>query len=51
MKKLFDVIVLLLALNFLALAGGVAYLYQTHRVDRQRAIAIKEILFPPTSAP
>src|SRR5690348_4242395 len=51
MKKLFDVIVLTLALNFLALAAGIAYLYQTHHVDRDRVQAIKDVLFPPTSAP
>ncbi len=53
MKKLFDAIVVLLAVNFLAIAGGVGWLYQSGRLDHKRVGAIKEVLFPPspTEAP
>ena len=56
MKKLFDVIVLLLAINFLAIAGGAAWLVKTQHVDRDKVKQIKEVLFPapatqPTTQP
>ncbi|MDB5290215.1 MAG: hypothetical protein JWL69_1456 [Phycisphaerales bacterium] len=51
MKKLWDILVLMLAINFLAAAGGVAWLYQSGRLDRTRVTAIKELLFPPPQAP
>lgn len=52
MKKIFNVIVLTLAMNFLALAGGIGWLYQSGRLDKERAAAIKEIIFPAaTTAP
>jgi BMFP domain-containing protein YqiC len=47
MKKLASVLTLTLAINFLLLAGFVAYLYRDGRLDRARITAIKEILFPP----
>ncbi len=47
MKNLLNVIILTLALNFLALAGGVGWLWQTGKLDRKSATAIKEIIFPP----
>src|SRR5438309_1507818 len=37
----------MLALNFLALAGGVGWLYQSGHLDRTRVAAIKALLFPP----
>jgi len=46
MKKLIDVIVLTLAVNFLAAIGGVGWLWQQGRLDRQRIVAIRQILFP-----
>ncbi len=46
MKKLFNVLMLTLAMNFLAVAGAVGWLYQDGRIDKQRVTAIKEILFP-----
>lgn len=49
-KKLFTVITLTLALNFLAAAGAVGYLFQIKRLDRAKVQAIREIVFP-TSAP
>ncbi|MDB5173869.1 MAG: hypothetical protein JWN51_2642 [Phycisphaerales bacterium] len=51
MKKLWDILVLMLAINFLAAAGGVAWLYQTGKLDRKKVAAIKEMLFPPAQAP
>ncbi|CAN5649136.1 hypothetical protein BH09PLA1_BH09PLA1_22160 [soil metagenome] len=47
MKKLFNVLVLMLAINFIALGAGVGYLKTSGHLDRERVIAIKEILFPP----
>ena len=46
MKKIFDTLVLLLAINFLAVAGGVGWLYQSGHLDRERVKTIKETLFP-----
>src|SRR5438477_5433692 len=56
MKKFFNVLMLILAVNFLAAAGGVWWLYQSKHLDRQKIIAIKEIIFPtgsdaPTTQP
>ena len=50
MKRTWDVLVLTLALNFLALAGGVGWLYQSGRLDRQRVAQIRQVLFPPPAA-
>jgi hypothetical protein len=47
MKKLLNVLALTLAINFLIVAGFVAYLYRDGRLDRARIAAIKEILYPP----
>lgn len=49
MKKLFQVIALTLAANFLALGGGVWWLYRQGRLGPQQVKAIKEILFPPAT--
>jgi hypothetical protein len=46
-KKLWNVLVLTFALNFLLIAGGVGYLYRTKRIDKEKVYAIKELLFPP----
>lgn len=51
MKRLWNVLVLTLALNFLALGGAVAWLYQGGHIDHSRVQAIKEILFPPPAPP
>jgi len=52
MKRLFNVLMLTLALNFIALAGGVGWLYQSGHLDRTRVAAIEEIVFPKkTDAP
>lgn len=47
MKRIWNVLVLTLALNFLTLAAALGYLYRTANVDREKIHAIKEILFPP----
>lgn len=47
MKKLWNILVLALAVNFVALLAGVGYLYQSKRLDRERVRAIREMLFPP----
>src|SRR6478672_893304 len=47
MKKLLNVFVLTLAVNFLAVAGAVAFLYKDGRLDRERVKAIRLILYPP----
>ena len=49
MKKLVDLVALVLAINFLAIAGLAGWLVKTHHVDHDRAMAIKNILFPPPS--
>ena len=46
MKRLFNVLVLTLALNFLAIAGLVGWLHQTKRLDRAKIDAVRAILFP-----
>lgn len=50
MKKLFGLLVLVLALNFLAVGGGVGYLFQSGRVDKAKIAKIREILLPPPGA-
>jgi hypothetical protein len=47
MKKIFSLLVLVLALNFLALGGGVGYLVQSRRLDKAKIGKIREVLFPP----
>ena len=47
MKKLFSVLVLMLALNFLAAGGAVGWLYQSGRLDKTKIAEIRSVLFPP----
>lgn len=47
MKKLFNVIILTLAMNFLLAAGAAGWLFRSGHVDRQKWIEVKKILFPP----
>lgn len=47
MKKLWNVLVLTLALNLVLLAGGVGYLWRTKQLDPEKVAAIRAILFPP----
>jgi hypothetical protein len=51
MKKLFSILMLMLALNFLALAGGAGWLYRSGHLDKDRAMKIKDLLFPVPEAP
>lgn len=52
MKRLLNVVMLTLALDFVAVAAAVGWLYQQGRLDRQKVLAIREILFPkPAEAP
>lgn len=51
MRTLWNVLVLALAANFLLLAGGVGWLYQSGHLDRQRVVAIRQMLFPPPQPP
>lgn len=51
MKKLLNVIVLVLALNFLAVAGAVGWLKSSGKLDREKVYAIKDILFPKDESP
>lgn len=46
MKKLFTVILLVLSVNFLAIAGGVGYLVQTKKLNKETVAKIKDLLFP-----
>jgi hypothetical protein len=50
-KKLSIVVLLMLALNFLAVAGGVGYLFGTGKLDGDKAKQIGAILFPEPPAP
>ena len=47
MKKLWNVFVLVLAINFIAVVVAVGYLYSDGRIDRKRIDAIKLLLYPP----
>jgi flagellar motility protein MotE (MotC chaperone) len=52
MKKLFLVLVLTLALNFLGLAGGVGYLFQSGQLNKAKIKQIRDVVFaPPAPSP
>jgi glutaredoxin 2 len=51
MKKMLTVLVLALALNFIAAAGGVGWLYRTGHLDKSKLKQIREVLFPPPPPP
>jgi hypothetical protein len=51
MKKLLSVIAWTLALNFLAAIGGVAWLYSSHKLDRDKIHQIKDLVFAPATQP
>jgi hypothetical protein len=53
MKKLMTVIILTLAMNFLAAAGAVGWLYQSGRLDKAKVKQIRELVFapPPSQLP
>jgi hypothetical protein len=48
MKRLFNVLALVLAMNFLAVAGFAGWLVKGGRLNKDKALAIREILFPST---
>jgi flagellar motility protein MotE (MotC chaperone) len=50
MKKLLDVLMLVLAINFIVLAVGVVYLFQVGRLDKDKVKQIRELVFA-TSQP
>lgn len=45
MKTILRVMALTLALNFLALAGGVGWLWQSGKLDKDKVARIREVLF------
>ena len=49
MKKMFSLLALVLALNFIALVGAVAWIVKTQHLDRDKILAIKQIVFPATA--
>jgi hypothetical protein len=51
MKKLLTVIAWTLALNFLAALGGIAWLYSTKKLDRDKVHQIKDLVFAPATQP
>lgn len=50
-KKLATLVVLLLAVHFVVVAGGVAYLVGAGKLNKEAAGKIREALFPPEAAP
>jgi hypothetical protein len=51
MKKLLTVIMLTLAMNFLAAAGGLGWLWQSGHLDKSKMMQVRELLFaPPVTA-
>jgi hypothetical protein len=51
MKKILSVFAWTLALNFLALAGGIVILYRAGNLDRAKVRQIKELVFAPATQP
>jgi flagellar motility protein MotE (MotC chaperone) len=47
MKKLLTVVVLTLAMNFLAAAGAVGWLFQSGHLDKAKVAKVRELVFPP----
>ena len=51
MKKLLHILTLTLALNFLAIAGAAAFLFQSGALSRDKIASIKSLMYPPTTKP
>ena len=51
MKRVWNLIVLTLALNFVALAGGVGWLVKSGRLDKAEALEVKKMFFEPPAPP
>lgn len=49
MKKLFNALAWMFALNFLGVVGMVGWLYSGGRLDREHVTALKQVLFPSTA--
>ena len=49
MKKLLNILMITLGLNFLAAAGGIAYLFKTGALTKEKVTAIKIMLGPATT--
>ena len=47
-KKIWNLLVLTLAVNFLFTVGAIAWLYQSGHLDKDRVHAVKDIVFPAT---
>lgn len=47
MKKIFNLVILTLALNFVALAGGVGWMIKSGKLDKAKALEVKKMLFEP----
>ena len=50
-KNLLTAVIVMLAINFLAIGGGVGWMVSSHHLDKDKAIAIKAILFSPATQP
>jgi flagellar motility protein MotE (MotC chaperone) len=51
MKKVLTVIMLTLAMNFLAAAGGVGWLYGSGRLNKGKIMQMRELIFAPPAQP
>jgi hypothetical protein len=51
MKKLLTVIMLTLAMNFLAVAGGVGWLFGSGRLNKAKIMQMRELIFAPPAPP
>lgn len=51
MKRIWDLLVLTLAVNFLLAAGAIGWLYKSGRLNKERAVKIKQVVFPPPDPP
>ena len=49
MKRLLNVLALTLAFNFLAVAGGIGWLWNSGNLNREKVFAIRQMLFPATA--
>lgn len=51
MKKIWDLLVLTLAVNFLLAGGALGWLYKSGHLDKQRVGKIREVVFPAATQP
>lgn len=50
-KKLFNALMIVLAMNFLAAVGGIAYLFNTGALTKEKIADIRAVVFPPPADP